>query len=149
MDVVYEFDFNYLRRTFISIIIALLIIFGGGFVFVSAIRHIHKPVDAAVEESDGGTQASLLGDVPVYKGGVVSPGKDIRGDRACEIIFSMGTIAEVKTFYSEEMAKAGWHEYASGERVSVFNKENGHRKTSLAFSYYAGKVKLRIYQPGS
>jgi Na+-transporting methylmalonyl-CoA/oxaloacetate decarboxylase gamma subunit len=155
MDAIHDLDKNYLRMMLISFTIAVLIIFGGGFIFVKAMRGVSQSANAAVEEAEEAEEAKeaaqmpLPGDIPMYKGGVISKGSETASGRVYEIIFSLGSIAEVKAFYKEEMIKAGWHEYASGERISAYDKENGRRKTSLDFSYYAGKVKLRIYQPGS
>lgn len=155
MDAVHDLGKNYLRMMLISFTIAMLVIFGGGFIFIKAIRGVSQSANAAVEEvkeaeaTEEAAKMPLPGDIPMYKGGVLSEGRETETGRVYEIIFSLGSIDEVKAFYREEMTKAGWREYASGGRVSAYDKEDGRRKASLDFSYYAGKVKLRIYQPGS
>ncbi len=149
MDEMTEDVKSHVIRNLTSILVALFVIFGTGFVFVKIVGGARQSADAVIEEPAEATPMPLPGDIPMYKGGTVVSGKEFADGRIYEIVFSLGSINEIKAFYHTEMIKSGWQEFASGDRTSSNLKENGRRKAILGFSYYAGKVKIRISMPGS
>jgi hypothetical protein len=137
-------------RTAILVGIILICILSAGSLFTRYIASFQRTHNVATTETvaETGGAARVVGaadqlpkDIPMYKGGNIMSGKDVLGVQRFEIIFPLGSIREIKAFYSASMAKAGWQEYAADQNVSAFNKDDG-RKATLTYSYYGGKVKL-------
>ncbi len=137
---------NYLRTTIVSILVASLILFGGGWVFVKIVGAAQHPRAAAVDktEVEQPTVLELPEDIPLYKSGNVGKGKEYREVIVYEIIFTLGSIEEVKEFYKKEMPNNGWQAYAEGSSSRQYLKAGGKQKASMNWQYYAGKPKLRL-----
>jgi hypothetical protein len=148
MDAALDLGRNHFRNTMVSLLIACVLLFGGGWVFakiVSAARH-SQAVAAATNTTrvKPPTRLELPEDIPLYKSGNVGEGKEYQDVIVYEIIFSLGSIEEVKTFYEEEMPAHGWQTYAEGSDSKQYMKTSGKQKASMAWQYYAGKPKLRL-----
>jgi hypothetical protein len=137
-------------RTAILVLVVLACILSVGSLFTRYIASFQRVHNVATPETVAETGAAvpvedaadkLPPDIPMYKGGNIMSGKDVLGVQRFEIVFTLGSIREIKDFYSASMAKAGWREYAAGQNVSAFDKDSG-RKATLTYSYYGGKVKL-------
>lgn len=146
MDAVLDPGKNYIRITVISIAVALVLIFGGGWVFVKIVGAAQRS-RAVVEEAANVKQPTILelpDDIPLYKSGNVGKGKEYQDVIVYEIVFTLGSIEEVKDFYEKEMSARGWQAYAEGSDSRQYLKSGGKKKASLVWQYYAGKPKLRL-----
>jgi hypothetical protein len=141
-----EQDKRLITRTVSSILIALMVIFGGGFLFIKITDGLQNPATAVAAQDLPAekTPLTLPDDIPVYKGGSVKSAHGGGGKEAFELIFSLGSIEQVRDFYKTEMAAAGWRNYASGNNLLAYQKEAEGREASLTFAYYAGKATVRV-----
>ena len=146
MDAVLDPGKNYLRITVVSIAIALILFFGGGWVFVKMVGAAQRSraAVAAAEVVEKPTILKLPKDIPVHKSGNVGKGKEYESVIVYEIIFTLGSIEEVKDFYKKEMPASGWEAYAAGSSSTQYMKTGGKQKASMNWQYYAGKPKLRL-----
>lgn len=146
MDAVIDPGKNYLRLTMTSLIVACLVFFGGGWVFVKIVGAAQQLRVAEVEASstEQPTGLKLPDDIPLYKSGNVGKCKEYQEVIVYEIIFTLGSIEEVKDFYEKEMSARGWQAYAEGSDSRQYLKTGGNKKASLVWQYYAGKPKLRL-----
>ncbi len=140
-------DKNYLRATVVSILVALLIFLGGGWLFVKIVGAAQRPRLAAEEKAEEAKQPTTLklpDDIPLYKSGNVGKGQEYQDVVVYEIIFTLGSIEEVKDFYKKEMPARGWEVYAEGSSSKIYLKAGGKQKASMNWEYYAGKPRLRL-----
>lgn len=148
MDAALDVGRNHFRNTMISLLIACIVLFGGAWVFVKivgAAQHSQAVATATnMPKVKRPTSLKLPEDIPLYKSGNVGEGKEYQDVIVYEIIFSLGSIEEVKTFYEEEMPAHGWQTYAEGSDSKQYMKTGGKQKASMTWQYYSGKPKLRL-----
>ncbi len=141
-----ELEKNYLRLTLTSLILACLLFFGGGWLFVKMMNAARYPSAVAAEEMAAAPPADLKlpTGFPMYKSGNVSSVKETEENVVYTIVFSIGSIEQVKEFYKKEMPNHGWQAYAEGSSSRQYLKNGGRQRASMMWQYYAGKPKLRL-----
>ncbi|MFA5867944.1 MAG: hypothetical protein WC891_08330 [Actinomycetota bacterium] len=137
---------NYLRVTLISILVACLVFFGGGWLFVKIVGATQnsRAVETEAAAAERPADLKLPEDIPLYKSGNIDSGKEVDEIQVFVIVFTLGSIEEVKDYYEIEMPARGWQAYAEGSNAKQYLKTDGKKKASMVWQYYAGKPRLRL-----
>lgn len=149
MQAAVDFEKSFERPKVTPLILACVIFFGTGWGFVKVMNAANYPPARAIESSEETIPKSELpADLPMFKSGNISSVTETKEGVAYTIVFSLGSIEQIKGFYKQEMPANGWSKFVGGTDFMIFTKRDGKQKAVMSFTYYAGKVKLRTIISG-